>query len=466
MHKIILLPFLLFIFLSSCTGSGSSEKIPAPAPETAAPDPAVEPFGPGVIHKGVKCLDNSGHSYNIYIPESIPADSLAPLLLAFDSQGKGMEPVGRYFDLADSLGWIVAASNSSRNGLPIQLSKDIARATLADIQQRAPVDPHRLYLTGFSGGARVAAAVAQERKDIAGVIGCGAGFQPQPNNQNFSFYGLVGLEDFNHLEFRQLDRALAPFRSPYWIASFEGGHAWPPPSDMLRALEWMDFRAMAYGVAPKDQARIAAKAEAIESGRVKGPYAEWNQKRELLSWIQGLDPIAASLDKELGEYTKQVAYQQERQRLLDLEQEEIEMRERYQFEVTTKDVPYWQGKAAELRRIGKAKNERGRMHMRVVNYLSLLAYSHCSQFLTQNDLINAEKFIQIYAAVDPPNSEHAFMLCQLKTRQNDLNAALDALEVAASLGFKDKLRLLGDPQLAPLQGNQRFDDIVEGMELE
>jgi poly(3-hydroxybutyrate) depolymerase len=47
---------------------------------------------------------------------------------------------------------------------------------LIDTGARFPINPNRLYATGFSGGARVACTMAQSFKvRIAGVIGCAAG---------------------------------------------------------------------------------------------------------------------------------------------------------------------------------------------------------------------------------------------------------------------------------------------------
>ena len=66
------------------------------------------------------------------------------------------------------------------------------------------IDDQRVYLTGFSGGARVAISVAFWLKDlVAGVIACGAGFPtdvPTSSPRSFVLFAVAGTEDFNNPE--------------------------------------------------------------------------------------------------------------------------------------------------------------------------------------------------------------------------------------------------------------------------
>ena len=451
-------------FFLACGGDPAPDP---PPPAQPAPPPPPAALAIGSILPQVACADNPAYGYAIYLPPQAQSAAKMPLLLAFDSHAKGSEPVAQYKALADSLGWIVAGSNSSQNGQPGDRVMPLVNATLADILARSPADPHRIYLAGFSGGARVAAFAAQQRGDVAGVIGCGAGFQPSPQGETFSYYALVGEDDFNYLELQQLDRALAIFRGPYWIEVFDGGHAWPPLEAVLEAAEWMDFRAMAYGVAPSDSARIAAKISQLKSGKPpRSVYQQWQQERKLHAWLKDLDPLAERIEKDLEEHLKKESYQQEKQRLMTLEKEEASLREQYQFEIATKPLDYWEYTAPSLRQKGAADTERGHLYMRVVNFLSLVSYSHCAQALQLDDRLNAEKFIRIYALVDPSNSEHAYMRAQMLASDEDKGPALEALREASALGFKDKGRILADPKLYELQREPGFQEILAAISQE
>jgi hypothetical protein len=124
-----------------------------------------------------------------------------------------------------------------------------------DLGQRFSIDPKRFYLTGLSGGARVAMGVAAGTKAIAGVIASSAGYPDSQPRKSVPFvvFGTAGTEDFNYLEMRLLDRALT---TPHRVVVFEGGHTLPPPPVALDAIEWMELQAMKSGTKPRDESLL------------------------------------------------------------------------------------------------------------------------------------------------------------------------------------------------------------------
>src|SRR5438045_3856993 len=105
----------------------------------------------------------------------------------------------------------MVGSHNSRNGPAVSLD-EIIRALWNDTHERFAIDERRVYTTGFSGGARVAVSVANAlKRQVAGVIACGAGFPGNltPSKDTpFIFFGIAGIEDFNLIELRQLEQAL------------------------------------------------------------------------------------------------------------------------------------------------------------------------------------------------------------------------------------------------------------------
>jgi dienelactone hydrolase len=171
--------------------------------------------------------------------------------------------VQKYRDAAEQYGYIVAASNNSRNG-SWDVSAAAAQAMSADLGRRFAIDGSRVYLTGFSGGARVAMMVALAGNKIAGVIASGGGYHDSKPRSSVPFliYGTAGREDFNYIEMRRLDRAL---KTPHRVVIFEGGHTLPPDAVALDAIEWMELQAMAAGSRARDEAlidRLLAKRQA------------------------------------------------------------------------------------------------------------------------------------------------------------------------------------------------------------
>jgi hypothetical protein len=163
-----------------------------------------------------------------------------------------------------------------------------------DLGQRFSIDPKRFYLTGLSGGARVAMGVAAGTKAIAGVIASSAGYPDSQPRKTVPFvvFGTAGTEDFNYLEMRLLDRALT---TPHRVVVFEGGHTLPPLSVALEAIEWLELQAMKSGSKPRDESLIDRlldkRQQAIAAST--NPAATVHLLEQLASDFGGLRDVAA-----------------------------------------------------------------------------------------------------------------------------------------------------------------------------
>ena len=214
----------------------------------------------GVVIDSVECEGDATQTYALYLPSGYSLARRWSVLLGFDPAARGPVMVRKYQAAAELYGVIVAASNNSRNG-PVSISTAAAQAMGTDVSRRFSVDPERVYLTGLSGGARVAMGIALSGNRIAGVIASSAGFpDSQPRGRvDFPVFGTAGIEDFNYLEMRMLDRKLS---SPHFLAVFRGGHQLPPDEVAVEAVEWMEVQAMQSGRRSRDEglaSRILAK---------------------------------------------------------------------------------------------------------------------------------------------------------------------------------------------------------------
>jgi uncharacterized membrane-anchored protein YhcB (DUF1043 family) len=258
----------------------------------------------GQIVDEVKCTADPSQSYALYLPSNYSPDRAWSLLVAFHPAARGRAMVETYRAAAEAYGYIVAGSNNSRNG-PWQVSGASVEAMSTDLGQRFAIDPKRFYLTGLSGGARVAMGVAAGTKAIAGVIASSAGY---PDNQPrktlpFVVFGTAGTEDFNYIEMRLLDRALT---TPHRVVVFEGGHTLPPANVALEAIEWLELQAMKTGLKPRDQAlidRLFDKRQQ-EITVASSPTSTAHLLKNLADDFGGLRDVAAAAARA-GELSKQ-----------------------------------------------------------------------------------------------------------------------------------------------------------------
>src|SRR5947207_14847469 len=214
----------------------------------------AQDFPRGTVIDDVKCAADPTQRYALYLPSTYSRDRLWNLLIAFHPAARGRAMVEKYQAAAEQYGYIVAGSNTSRNG-PMAVSAASVRAMSADLGQRFSIAADRVYLTGMSGGARVALQVALGRNNIAGVIASSAGYPDSKPRSSvpFAVFSTAGTDDFNYIEMRQLDRKLT---SPHYLAVFNGGHTLPPDAVALEAIEWLELQSMKPGRRSRDDALI------------------------------------------------------------------------------------------------------------------------------------------------------------------------------------------------------------------
>jgi tetratricopeptide (TPR) repeat protein len=257
-------------------------------------------FPVGVVIPKVVTLAEPDQSYALYLPASYSPARRWPIVYVFDPSARGSTPVELMKDGAERYGYIVVGSNNSRNGSwPIE--SEAAQAMFQDAHARFSIDPRRVYFAGFSGGARVAANIAQVCKCAAGLLLNGAGFQPQPSSSNetpFAVFAAAGTYDFNYPEVIQTGDHLKKFGYPHAFRHFSGPHQWAPTSVMDEALAWFRLEAIKSARENRDESFITAQA-AQESARAAtleqsgDLYSAWKEYRQAAETFAGLTDTAA-----------------------------------------------------------------------------------------------------------------------------------------------------------------------------
>lgn len=257
----------------------------SPAAQKAA---APAPLPVGSIIPSVVAAKNAGQTYALYLPSKYSNDRTWPLVLVFDPLARGKFAIQQFQRAAESQGFIVAASNNSRNG-PWAPQFEAADAMLDDTQRRFAVDLKRIYFAGFSGGARVASRLAQLCKCAAGVILSGAGFpngsSPSPDSK-FAVFSAVGNSDFNYPEVVLLQDALQKMAYPHWLRIFEGKHEWAPTEALEEALAWFRVQFTKTVHDPRDSDFLTSQfnvsmARALQMETSGDPFSAFREYRQI-----------------------------------------------------------------------------------------------------------------------------------------------------------------------------------------
>ena len=215
--------------------------------------PAAGQPARGALVEHVSCPSDPSQTYALYLPSTYQPNRNWPLLLVFDPGGRAARAADVFREAAERFGWIVAASENSRNG-PWEPTLRAVNAMWPALLGGYAVDEHRVYAAGHSGGATVAWMVAMQTGQIAGVIVSG---QPNPQSEQskgkrFAWFGMAGHTDFNLMEAKKIDEQLTRTASAHRMEFFDGGHQWPPTDLIVRAMGWMEIVAMHEGRRTRD----------------------------------------------------------------------------------------------------------------------------------------------------------------------------------------------------------------------
>jgi hypothetical protein len=120
-----------------------------------------EPLPRGEIIPKVVCAADAEETYALYLPTSYDPAKPRPILYLLDAKRRGAMAAERFREAAETYGWILASSNNSESDGPFTPNIRAMRAMWADTQGRVAIDPRRVYVSGFSGGARAACMLAQ-----------------------------------------------------------------------------------------------------------------------------------------------------------------------------------------------------------------------------------------------------------------------------------------------------------------
>jgi dienelactone hydrolase len=442
----------------------------------------------GEVIGKVVCERQPSQTYALYLPSYFRPEKRWPLLIVFEPLARGKIPVELFRPAAEKYGYIVVSSNNSHNG-PWEPQLEAAQAVWLDTHARFPIDPRRVYLAGFSGGARLACAVGLRLKgQAAGVIAEGAGFplgtgEAPSKDLPFVYFGAVGIRDFNFSEMKELDKTLGDLGIVHHLEVFSGGHSWMPPEVALEAIEWMEIQAMKAGTREKDPAlidslfesRLRQAQEMEKAGDLAGAYQryEW-----CLADFEGLRDVAevkrqVAQMKSSKSVAKALKREESRERRIASLEGDFWGRYQEQMRALESGEGNWmevrlliQQATAMLPKSGDAARikDQNIAAQRFVVGLMVLNYQKAQDALAAKDFSRARENLRIAVQCEPESGFMYFQLARACVLSNHHKEALEALEKSFEKGYAGLKGIEKDPDFAPLRETREFQEIVAKFE--
>ena len=457
------------IILQSCgSGADKTKAVTTEKKDTIIPK---EKFPVGQVIEKITCQSDPTQSYAMYLPSTYTTDKIFPIIYAFDAHGTGKLPVSKYKDLAERYGYILVASNNSKNGIPWEESQSIANMMFDDTHNRLSLNTARVYLLGFSGGARVANGLTIMNGGIAGVICCGAA-SPAANSSdprgNYTFLGMAGNTDFNYIEMRKYDQVdLAGRPVKHAFVEFNGKHEWPPIETMNEGFLWTELNAMRAKTTAKNDTLVKNNFENFmtkirASQNKKDDFGTYNQVKRTITFFDGL----IDLTECYKIYTPLKANDQVDKKLKEEENDwkkENSLKQYYINAFQTQNIEWWRSDISSLNKKIKSggNNNEALMYKRTLDYLSLASYMQTIDALKQNNFATAKIFCSIYVLVDPTNSEAHYLTASVYAVEQNQKEAIRSLNESVKNGFIDLARLQSDSVFSKINSSDEFKEICK-----
>jgi dienelactone hydrolase len=432
----------------------------------------------GQLIESVACKADPQQTYALYLPSSYTPEKKWPMLYAFDPGARGKLPVSLFKEAAEKFGFIVVGSNNSKNGIQVG---PVIQAVLEDTNRRFAIDPKRVYSTGFSGGARIAFALAGSNPGaVAGVIACSAGFprtaSPAPDLQ-FVVFATTGTEDFNFPEMQQIKRKMDEAGMQNRLVVFDGGHDWPPASIAAQAIAWLELQAIKKGSGAKDETlvdqmlaeRLAIARGYESSGQNYSAYLEYQALAADFRGLREVKDIVANAErlaavKEIKAAIKNAKAEEVRQGELEVKIQTLIA----QLADKSRSVETMAALKATLsdleNRSEEAKDSSDRrVARRVREAVFAQAYEGANNLYLQKNYAEVPLQLEIAALLKPKSPRLFYELALAHARAGNKSKAISALGRAIENGFTDVAKIEQNPDFELLRNEAGYKKLVTGL---
>ncbi|MEJ2317960.1 MAG: hypothetical protein P8Y21_01360 [Gemmatimonadales bacterium] len=451
----------------------------------------ADTFPVGVVVDSIVSISDSTQSYALYLPSDYDPGRTWPVMYLMDPRGRALVPMELFREAAERHGWILLSSYNTLSDGPMEPNELALDAMLGDTQQLLAPNLSRLYLSGFSGTARVGWMFAVNLAGhVAGLIGVGGGlprtgallgYPSMLEGGTFSYFGAAGNTDFNYEEMQRLDATLESFDVPHRLVIFEGPHSWLPKDDAARGVDWLEIQAMKDNLRPadpalvdelftrwlaeardlEDQGRALAAAEAYRSLVVDFvnlvPITRLSEASDRANELERSDEVKALKEKKTKTAATERDFAQKlSERLQKLRSSDSPAKEAEKI-IRDIDLAELRDRAQSLGDTADALAARRQLENTFVAVAFYLPRDYID-----TDPERALASLAVARAAKPESPRVCYEEARVHAAAGHTEEALDALECVVDSGaIRNPDGLESEPYLRTLRGEARFAELVE-----
>lgn len=389
--------------------------------------------------KSIVAINDSTVSYELFIPDTISQNLInKPVFFFFEPWGNGIYPVSIYKELARRHGVALIGFNTSRNGMTFEESNQKFTIAVNDLIKRYGLNTNLLGIVGFSGGGKVALKISESITDIKYVIYGGSAIEVTLYNK--SILGFAGTEDMNYIDLLNFDLSLGQQKDiQHVIVEYNGPHAWFDSSTMENSFIWFKLNLFLNKALAYDSLFIASfivqnKEEINDLIKNKQWIKAYQRTSKVMHFLHELTSIDWFTEKAKF-IEKESSFKKSQKQLQYVIETEKQTKNNYLIYLFSRDTIWWK---AEMERLNENGNN---FQMQSNKRLKGCIYAYCYYFsnnaFDENNLIAAEKILDIFKSAFPKSSEQAFLRAVLWAKKNNTAKSDEAFDEAKKLGFNE-----------------------------
>ena len=398
------------------------------------------------VEKTDRCKLDSNNTYEVYIPERNNSVEKFPLLVIIDAHGSGKLALDKFKRGANQYPAILVASNLVKNGFGNH--EEAIQTLIEDVRLKYPAG-ETVFMTGFSGGARMAMGYAMTHQ-LNGLILCGAlANANQIKALHCPVISISGMDDFNFIETAQylFQEQLIPGNLKIELTN--ASHNWPDSLILTNTFGFLQLSCQAADIAPltKSQLAVYCKNQKVRIDTLKkhGDFLKAALIARNMSSTAPFnnDKTFASLYNDLkanSEYISQLS------RLKTCLTFEINARQPFMNDLMTKDTLWWKNEIKSMNEKITTEQDsyKNDMYRRIKAFWGIACYSLSNRAVKEQNAKTLNKIIPIYGMLEPENPDMLYFSAFPYFWEGNKEATLSFLKKARDAGFSDMSRLKKD----------------------
>ncbi|MBX2828407.1 MAG: hypothetical protein KTR22_09595 [Flavobacteriaceae bacterium] len=425
-------------------------------------------------------VNGSDETFALYLPTQYDPEKLSSVIYIFEPAARAPMAVQLFSETAETYNHILVCSNHTRNFRADNF--DIINRLFDTVFSTFNIDGRQVYTAGFSGGSRLATSVAVLTNQVEGVIGCGAGFSPNPAqtpnpSHKFSYLGMVGALDMNYHEMYNAKTYLEKINIENELFTNGDVHKWPSSEQLVKAIGWLELQAYKKGIKEKNNEIINdlyhmwyEEGKALEdSGSLVKAVAFYERLQRNFLKYHAMD----SINKKISSLRNTKEYLRQAKIAANIEVEEEKVKkvffDRLKKELNASSQPtkfkWWNKEFAKLKEKYTESDELPLRELgaRVENMIFAAAVETAQVELGGKNMKKVFYCHRLLVVLQPESAYPQFLLAKDFALQANKPKMLEHLYLAKEKGLSERKYIDNEKAFQPFRNDSEFKEFVEGL---